>query len=51
LPERVKKQEKRASMTQRAREDFAQWACTLLEPGMEQTTGDAVSNGTDARRS
>ncbi len=49
LPGRVRKQEKRARMAQRAREDFAQWACTLLEPGMEQTTGDAVSNGTDAR--
>ena len=49
LPGRVRKQEKRARMAQRAREDFAQWACTLQESRMEQRTGDAVSNGTDAR--
>jgi methylenetetrahydrofolate--tRNA-(uracil-5-)-methyltransferase len=49
LPERVRKQEKRARMAQRAREDFAQWVCTLGEPRMEQGTGDAVQNGTDAR--
>jgi methylenetetrahydrofolate--tRNA-(uracil-5-)-methyltransferase len=49
LPERVRKQEKRARMAQRAREDFARWACSLGEPRMEQRTGDAVPIGTDAR--
>jgi len=48
LPERVRKQEKRARMARRAREDFAQWAHTLAETRMEQRTVDASSYGTDA---
>lgn len=47
LPERVRKQEKRARMARRAREDFAQWAHTLAETRMEQRTVDAAY-GTDA---
>jgi methylenetetrahydrofolate--tRNA-(uracil-5-)-methyltransferase len=49
LPGRVKKHERRARFAQRAREDFAQWAAALPHLGLEQRTGDAVSNGTEAR--
>jgi len=49
LSGRVRKHERRARFSQRARDDFARWLGALPHPGLEQRTLDVGSNATEGR--